>query len=214
MNPSIAKEWKQAEANAFWGEIAPREHIVQIYENDEAFIHLLADFVSHGFDCGDTVIIIATTEHLRSLNQRLKAKDYDLFTLTLHDQYIPLNAEETLAQFMVNGWPDEHLFHHLLTNLLLRSEKKGRKVRAFGEMVAILWKEGFGAATVQLEQLWNRFCQEESLGLFCAYPKSGFTEDASDSLMKICNCHSKVVSSSGNGTSRLLYKNTPQKIAS
>jgi hypothetical protein len=214
MNPSVAKEWKQAETGVFWGEIAPSEHIVQIYENDDVFINLLAGFISHGFDSGDTVIIIATAEHLKALNQRLKAQNYDLFSLTLHDQYIPLNAEETLAQFMINGWPDEHLFYHLLNNLLLRSRKRGQKVRAFGEMVAILWKEGFGAATVQLEELWNRFCRAESFGLFCAYPKSAFTEDAHESLMKICNCHSKVVSSSSNGTSALLYKNIPEKMAS
>lgn len=30
--------WQIAETSVFWGEIAPTEHVVQIYENDESFL--------------------------------------------------------------------------------------------------------------------------------------------------------------------------------
>src|SRR5688500_19228341 len=54
-----------------------------------------------------------------------------------------------------------------------------RSVRAFGEMVAVLWANGHNGATVRLEHLWHAFCQSEAFSLFCAYPKTGFTQDAS-----------------------------------
>ena len=195
----------------FWGEIAPCDHILQIYEDDKGFIDILEGFVCNGFKSGDSVVIIATPKHLKALNQRLRLKGYDLFSLTLQDQYIPLDAEETLSQFMINGWPDENLFYHLLTNLLLRARKKDRQVRAFGEMVAVLWSQGFSGATVRLEHLWTRYCESEEFKLFCAYPKSGFTEDANESIAKICGCHSKMIDSLDNGSSELIYRNVPSQ---
>jgi hypothetical protein len=208
--------WEKTRKDIFWGEIAPCEHVLQVYDNDEVFLDTLKSFVSAGLTAGDAVIVIATHEHLKSLNQGLKTEGFDLFALTIQDQFIPLNVEETLSQFMVKGWPDENLFGHMLTNVLLRARKKNRQVRAFGEMVAVLWSQGFSGATVHLEHLWNRFCASEAFSLFCAYPKSGFTTDANESLSKICKCHSKMIGGSGQRGDELLVKNVelPQRMAS
>lgn len=197
---------KKNRTDIFWGEIAPCDHILQIYEDDDAFIETLLGFVTSGLNSGDAVIIIATTEHLSVLNQRLRSQGFDLFSLALKDQYIPLNAEETLSQFMINGWPDENLFYHLIADLLLRARKKDRKVRAFGEMVAVLWSQGHSGATVQLEHLWTRFCQSEQFSVLCAYPKVGFTDDLNESLAKICECHSKMIDSNNRQSNELLVK--------
>lgn len=188
----------------FWGEIAPCDHVLQIYESDDEFIETLEGFVTSGFRNGESVIIIATAEHLRALNERLRQQQWDLFSLTLQDQYIPVLTEDALGQFMINGWPDENLFYHLLTNLLLRARKRERRVRAFGEMVAVLWSKGHAGATVHLEHLWTQYCESEQFKLFCAYPKSGFTEDARESLAQICKCHSKTISSNGEGDRELI----------
>lgn len=200
--------WEKTGVEVFWGEIAPCDHVLQIYEDDKQFIDTLEGFVTGGFKAGESVIIIATSEHLKLLNQRLRDGGFDLFSLALQDQYIPLSADETLAKFMINGWPDENLFYHLLTSLLLRARKRERHVRAFGEMVAVLWAQGFTGATVHLEHLWSRFCSSEEFSLFCAYPKSGFTEDANESLAKICGCHSKLIAHLDEASPEILYKNT------
>ena len=190
------------DANIFWGEIAPCDHVLQLYEDDTQFVDTLHGFVASGFRAGESVIIIATPEHLRALNQRLRDEEWDLFSLILSDQYIPLAAHEVLAQFVINGWPDENLFYHILTNLWQRARKGNRRVRAFGEMVALLWSQGYSGATVRLEHLWSRYCREEDFSLLCAYPKSGFTEDANESLAHICECHSKHMAETETGTPR------------
>jgi hypothetical protein len=195
----------QEDAQIFWGEIAPCEHVVQIYEDEETFLELLDSFVTGGIRSGDSVMVIATAAHLNSLNERLKAEGFDPFYLRMKEKYITLNAEETLAKFMVNDWPDENLFMHTVSELLVSAKRYGRQARVFGEMVTLLWKQGLGDATVRLEELWNKFCQQESFFLFCAYPTTAFTESPGVSMHDICGSHSKVITGAVKGSNDILY---------
>ncbi|MDP9077302.1 MAG: MEDS domain-containing protein, partial [Bacteroidota bacterium] len=137
-----ASEWQTSDHQIFWGEIAPAEHVVQIYENDGAFLNLLEGFVSSGITAGECVILIATAMHLNALTERLTKQGIDIEALTTDDQLILLDAKETLAQFMINGWPEASLFNKTVSQIIQRAKDKNRSVRAFGEMVALLWAEG------------------------------------------------------------------------
>lgn len=55
----------------FWGEVAPCDHLVHIYEDDAPFIDALSGFVAGGLLAGDAVIAIATPEHLKAVDARL-----------------------------------------------------------------------------------------------------------------------------------------------
>ena len=198
--------WMKTSGKVFWGEIAPCEHVVQIYEDDDVFLDLLNGFVSGGVDGGDCVVVIATAAHLKALNILLEKNGLNIQELTSNNQYIPLDASELLSKFMVNDWPDENLFMHVVSNLIFRARQQNRPVRAFGEMVAILWAEGKVGATVRLEHLWNKFCENEAFCLFCAYPRSGFTQDASESVMHICGAHSKMITGFGRSKTDIFYK--------
>jgi hypothetical protein len=199
--------WERSDAQIFWGEIAPCNHVVQIYENEEMFRDMLGSFVTGGFRAGDSVIVIATEEHRKVLSDRIREEGFELFDLILKDQYIVLDAEETLSKFMVAGWPDENLFEHVISGVLHKAKRHNRyHVRAFGEMVALLWRQGMQGATVHLEQLWNNFISKHDFCLFCAYPKSGFTENAHDSMMKICSTHSQLLAGTGKSSNDLFYK--------
>lgn len=191
--PPVATDHDGKTHEIFWGEIAPCEHMVQIYQDDAVFLDTLEGFVAGGLRSGDGVVIIATPEHLTALEGRLRNADLDLERAALTDQYIALDANRTLAKFMIQGWPDDILSDQVVTDLLTRAGKGGRRVRAFGEMVALLWHEGHTGATVRLEHLWHRLCHERGFSLFCAYPRIGFTQDADLSIKEICAAHSKIV---------------------
>jgi hypothetical protein len=189
-----SEEAKHSPPEIFWGEIAPCEHLVQIYQDDGVFMDSLEGFVADGLRRGDGVVVIATAAHLSALAERLRARGLSLASAQASDHYIALDAAETLTTFLVRGWPDEELFEQFITELLARARgKEERCVRAFGEMVAVMWGQGLSGATVRLEYLWQRFCQKEMFSLFCAYPRSGFTQDAEVSMQAICATHSKVV---------------------
>jgi hypothetical protein len=180
-------------SNVFWGEIAPTEHIAQFYEDDGVLLDTLAGFIGGGLKAGESTIVIATAEHLEALQQRLEISGVDLHTAQSNDQYIALFAEEALSRFMVRQWPDDRLFADFVTELLVRARAQGRRVRAFGEMVALLWARGDQAATIRFEYLWHQLSQRQAFSLFCAYPKSGFTETPSKSIDEICATHSRII---------------------
>ena len=52
-------------------EFSPREHIVQVYEDDAAFLDTLAEFASAGSFQGEAVVVIATPQHRYGLWKRL-----------------------------------------------------------------------------------------------------------------------------------------------
>src|SRR5688500_9719040 len=180
-------------AGIFWGEVTPCEHLVQIYEDDDVFLDTLAGFAGGGIRSGDGVIIIATAAHLEALGSRLTGSGIDLAAAQEEDRYIPVDAEELVSRLVFRGWPDDYLFRQGVSELLARAGRGGRRGRAFGEMVAILWARGQNAATVRLEPLWQGICLNEGLSLFCAYPKSGFTQDANVSIQELCALHSRIV---------------------
>jgi hypothetical protein len=177
----------------FWGEIAPCEHIAQFYEDDGVLLDTLAGFVGGGLKSGESAIVLATAKHLEVLEERLADSGLDVAAARAQDHYISMIAEEALGEFMVNQWPDDKRFTEFVTELIARAHANGRRVRAFGELVALLWARGDVAATIRLEFLWHQLCHTQAFSLFCAYPKTGFTEDPLDSLHVIRATHSRII---------------------
>jgi hypothetical protein len=184
--------------DAFWAELSPCEHLVQIYEDDAVFLDTLAEFVAGGIVQGEAVIVIATPKHREGLQKRLAAKAISVAAAQSSDQLVLLDAEQTMAQFLIDKWPDDALFHEVIGGIIERAKGPGRKVRAFGEMVAVMWTQGYCGATIRLEHLWADFCRDQKFSLFCAYPKTGFTEDAADDIGRLCALHTQVLSAEPN----------------
>ncbi len=178
---------------SFWGEVNPWEHLVQLYETEGVFMDTLEGFLVGGLRAGDSAIAIGTPAHLQALEHRMDAAGLDVVRLKARDRYIALDAEATLACFMRDGWPDEQEFFMTIRRLLRRARSGEWRVRAFGEMVALLWERGHHAATVRLEQLWHTLCADEGLSLLCAYPKAGFTQHPARSVQEICAAHTRVL---------------------
>ena len=87
-----------------------------------------------------------------------------------------------------------------------------KQFRAFGEMVALLWAKGQVGATIRLEHLWNKFCARHTFSLFCAYPQSGFTQDASESVVHICQAHSKMIAGVSQSQTEVFYKTVEKQV--
>jgi hypothetical protein len=188
----------------FWGEVAPCDHLLQIYESDDIFLHALEGFTATGLLNGDSIILIASETHLEAIEIRLK-ENFDLNTLKLSGQYISYDAEEALSQFIVDNDVDEARFKTFINGLLKRARIGERKVRAFGEMVALLWGQGNRKATIKLEALWSEICKSDMVCLYCAYPQGGFRQDVNESIEEICSHHTKMIERNTSATEINLY---------
>jgi PAS domain S-box-containing protein len=178
-----------------WDEVADAEHFVQFYENDGFLVDSLSGFVRAGLNAGEACIVLATQPHRKELEDHLQADGLDLVAAQAQDAYIAQDAVEALAKIMVDGSPDPGLFATVIVNLIERARHGQRRVRVFGELVALLWNEGNRAAAVRLEELWNDLCHNgHSFSLFCAYPMHDFDgETYRAQFTEICKQHSWVI---------------------
>lgn len=158
----------------FWQHTSHCDHSVQIYEDEDSFLDTLEAFVMAGFRRNEAVIVIATPEHRAALAARLETRGFDVAGASKRGQYIVRDARATLARFMYDGWPAEARFQAVVEELIAKARSNHWTVRAYGEMVALLWEDGLHRATMRLEHLWTQLCQRESFPLFCAYPKAAF----------------------------------------
>src|SRR5262245_27521754 len=117
-------------------------HSVQFYEDDEFLLDAVSRFMGAGLRAGDGGVVIATSRHLDGVAARLSAGGLDVAAARDRGQYVAVDAAELLSGFMERGWPEPARFAEVVGGLLAGAAGDGRPVRAFGEMVALLWAEG------------------------------------------------------------------------
>jgi hypothetical protein len=109
-------------------------------------------------------------------------------------QYVALDAAQTLDQFIVNGQPDHQRFSDVVGGQLLRTHATYPRVRAFGEMVALLWETGNSRAALELEDMWNELLGHHPFSLLCAYSLDALGKPASlQTVVDIAKLHGKVI---------------------
>jgi anti-sigma regulatory factor (Ser/Thr protein kinase) len=99
-----------------------------------------------------------------------------------------LDAEATLERISRDGAVDAATFADVVGGVIRPLAADGRPVRAFGEMVALLWQRGDLVGALALESLWNELMATVPFALYCAYPS---VEDAED-FARICDAHTAV----------------------
>jgi len=158
---------------AYLEKVQAHAHGVQFYGDDAYLLDGLTRFIGGALGAGDSSIVIATRVHREGLTRRLANCGVDPAVATRQGRLLVLDAAETLAKFMVDGWPDSERFHQVVGSVVAQCRLSGRtnqsKLAAFGEMVALLWAEGKPEAAIRLEKLWNELARVHSFHLHCAY---------------------------------------------
>lgn len=173
------------------------QHVVQFYQDDKFLVDSISSFVGSALATGDATVLIATAAHREGVEQVLRERGLEIGQAARQGRFVELDASETLAQFMVDGLPDEDRFRKVIGATLAQAAAsvagERRRIVAFGEMVNILWATGNYEAALRLEQLWNQLAREHSFSLLCAYPIAGFNSAKhTDAFLNICAEHSAV----------------------
>lgn len=184
--------WKKVLEN-----LRPGGHLVQFYKTDEgALAENVGCYLSEGLKQGDGVLVIATPENAEAFRAQLAEEGSDPVYAVLNGQLAFFDARETLARFMVNGQPDWQLFREVVGVAMecVRPTSGSQGLRAYGEMVGILWNNREFAAAIRLEQFWNRLLSRSYFTLFCGYAIDIFGQDFQvDALDALLSAHTHVV---------------------
>lgn len=150
-------------------------HVVAYYDNDTSLVQSLCDFLRAGTKAGDTCIVIARSNIITKLYREYGSTPGISHTLS-NDKHLIFRAEAVLDGFMVNGMPNHAKFLKTIEGLLDEADSKGKPVRAYGDMVALLWEEGNEAGAMALEELWNEVTRKYNFSRYCAYPHTDFKD--------------------------------------
>jgi len=166
----------------------PRPHSVQFYESDDFLCSVITEYVAEGVRAGEPAIVIATEAH------------NEMFALALRSEGIPLDritfldARQTLARFANGGAVDGEKFLTSVGAVIDDATQKTNRIRAYGEMVDLLWRDGYTEAAVKLEGLWNDLSELYPFRLLCAYSMNDFASSAHSARFdEVCFTHSHVM---------------------
>jgi PAS domain S-box-containing protein len=164
----------QTKAAAPTATASPR--LVQFYDDDETLAATVARFVAEGLSAEEVITTVATADHTRAIDRRLRVEGVDVDSARASGRLLSLDAHETLARFMRDGEPDAQLFEAVVGGLMTEraAVANGARLRAYGEMVDILWKSDQKSAALHLEELWTDLQSRRSFTLLCAYAMGRF----------------------------------------
>ena len=124
------------------------DHLVELYESETFLVESVRDYLTTALVAGDHAVVVATREHRELFSAALTAAGVDVLSAERTGRYVALDAAETLSTFMVEGKPDPRLFRDAVGALVERASRGRRRVRVYGEMVAILWAGGNAEAAI------------------------------------------------------------------
>ncbi len=146
-------------------------HAVQIYREPGELAASLGAFLDAGFEKGEPAVVIATAARWPAFAQALEARSRPVDELERTGLLTRADAAELLDRIVEGGRPSAERFEEVVGELLERVETAfpGRTVRAFGEMVDVLWHDGRREAALELEELWNDLSARRRFALLCGY---------------------------------------------
>jgi anti-sigma regulatory factor (Ser/Thr protein kinase) len=170
------------------------DHIVHFYERDHELCRTVAMYLVDAIEAGGVAIAIATDAHRRGIEAELEAAGVELAAASRAGALVLRDAAETMATFMSGGGIDRDAFQDMIGSILRRAAEPGGPVRAYGEMVALLWDAGDVPGALEVEELWNELAADHAFSLLCGYHSDSVSDpEHADALRQVCHLHSSVI---------------------
>ncbi len=181
-----------------WKDVLERpragEHVAQVYHDPEFLLDAVCHYVAAGLENGEGVVLVMRQANWDRLQRRLDAAGADPAGAIARGQLFQHEADAMLASLMKSGMPDADAFREVIGGVLSRARRNYPEVRAFGEMVDILWQRGHRLGAQHLESLWNDHIQQRPFALFCAYYMDPLQESSyGGPIENVCKAHTHLI---------------------
>jgi hypothetical protein len=171
------------------------EHVVQFYDDDTDLVQAVGGYLVRAIGEGSAAIVIASEPHWQAFEAELVGAGIDVADATADGTIVWLDAAQTLSLFVDDkGRIDPAAFRLVIGGVVGWARGGGRSVRAYGEMVGLLWDAGDVLGAIELEKLWNELSYDLNFGVWCGYhAKSVAGGEHADALHEVCHLHTAVV---------------------
>ncbi|HWO21257.1 MAG TPA: MEDS domain-containing protein [Kofleriaceae bacterium] len=154
-----------------------RAHLVEFYASDDHLVDRVARYLIAGLRAGELVLAVVTEARRDGLARRLAEAGLDAAAEIAAGRLVMLDAQAALDAFTAGGEPAPARFREHIGGALDRAALGAggeRTVRAYADMVDVLWQRGEPQLALRVESLWNELATERSFTLLCAYVMGNF----------------------------------------
>ncbi len=150
-------------------------HPCHFYSDDASLTAHVATFFAPAFRERQAMVSFATPEHLAAIEKRLRADGFDVEAARARGQYLTFDAQQAADALLHGDVPKASVFDELVASRVSHASREFGAVRAFGEIVSLLWRDGKRHAALRLEDMWNEAIGLYPLALLCGYNVRSFT---------------------------------------
>jgi len=174
------------------------DHALHFYAEDARLATTVAAFLAPAFSGEDAVIAIGTRAHLSAIEQRLRSDGHAVDAVRKTGRYVTMDVERIIPALLRNGLPTQETFDAAVGAHVAKLAERHGHVRAFGEIVSVLWGRGKQQAAMRLEELWNDALGYHPLSLICGYSLRGARPPVDEpGQRRIMSVHSRLIAADG-----------------
>jgi hypothetical protein len=170
------------------------DHFVQLYQDTSFLGETVAEYVGAGLREGEAALLIAKRGHVQIFLAELEARGLYPQQAIRRGQLRLLDAEDVLSRFMNGGSCDWLAFHEVCGGVIAQMRLQYPRVRAYGEMVDLLWQDERHDEAIKLEGFWHQLGKLQTFSLLCAYRIDNLDSSAyGGALDGVCRAHTHLI---------------------
>jgi hypothetical protein len=138
------------------GHLARRSSTVEYYDSDAALASRVAQRIGANLDADIVSVVVATRRHQAQILQAVRRERGDLRSDL---RCVFLDADELLAELLVDGAADLTRFRQFVGTPIARGGLRGAHLWVYCELSGILFDNGLRDAAQRIESFWDSLSQ-------------------------------------------------------
>jgi len=156
----------------------PHGHLVQIYDQrrEDSLIRNATRYFAEGLRKGEGLLVIARARQHEAFRKQTEGCEQAI----REGRAAFFDSREMLGRLITGGRLEWSRFESVVGTALETVRPRGDDppgVRAYGDIVDILWNARQYSVAIRLEQFWNKLRTRSRLSLFCGYSMDIFAAD-------------------------------------
>lgn len=187
-----AGSWKQA-----LDDPAAGGHVVQIYRDPAFQAKAVATWTGAALRDGGGAVLLCMPESAARILPELRREGFDPDALAAAGRLAILDADAVLGRCAKGGTLNVPRFRKEIQAAIAGARAAGAKgveVRAWGELVSLLWEREDRPMAREVELIWNEIARAEGIRLLCSYRLDNLEHRTHQGLLReLCESHTRLV---------------------